>query len=151
MRRRTLEKSIGSISKIHLCLLVLLTVSPILWAAAQDVLTYHNDNARTGQNLNETILNTSNINVNRFGKLFILPEDAKVDAQPIYVSNLTVGTRVRNVVFVATEHNSVYAYDADTGALLWRVTMLKPGETPSDDRKCEQVIPEIGITATPVI
>jgi len=130
--------------------LVLVALRTSSWAA-QDVLTYHNDNARTGQNLNETILNTSNVNMNTFGKLFILAADGKVDAQPLYVSNLTLGTGTRNVVFVATEHDSVYAYDADTGALLWRVTMLQSGETPSDDRGCSQVIPEIGVTATPVI
>ena len=129
----------------------LLALYTISWAAAQDVLTYHNDNARTGQNLNETILNTSNVNVNTFGKLFILPADGKVDAEPLYVSNLTMSTGTHNVVFVATEHDSVYAYDADTGALLWKVSMLKPGETRSDDRNCSQVTPEIGVTATPVI
>jgi hypothetical protein len=131
-------------------ILVLLALRTISWAA-QDVLTYRNDNARTGQSLNETILNTSNVNVNTFGKLFILPADGKVDAQPLYVSNLTMGTGTHNVVFVATEHDSVYAYDADTGARLWRVTMLNSGETPSDDRGCGQVTPEIGVTATPVI
>jgi hypothetical protein len=129
--------------------LVLLALRTISWA--QDVLTYHNDNARTGQNLNETILNTSNVNMNTFGKLFTLPADGKVDAQPLYVSNLTMSTGTHNVVFVATEHDSVYAYDADRGALLWRVTVLNPGETPSDDRGCSQVTPEIGVTATPVI
>jgi outer membrane protein assembly factor BamB len=118
---------------------------------AQDVLTYHNDNGRTGQNLNETNLNPSNVNVNTFGKLFVLPADGKVDAQPLYVSNLPMDTGIHNVVFVATEHDSVYAYDADTGALLWRVTVFKAGETPSDDRACGQVTPEIGVTATPVI
>src|SRR5438128_1129366 len=98
--------------------LVFLALGTITWAAAQDVLTYHNDNARTGQNLNETILNTSNVNVNTFGKLFILPADGKVDAEPLYVSNLTMSTGTHNVVFVATEHDSVYAYDTDPGALL---------------------------------
>src|SRR5213593_2937409 len=93
----------------------LLALYTITWAAAQDVLTYHNDNARTGQNLNETILNTRNVNVNEFGKLFILSADGKVDAEPLYVSNLTVGSTAHNVVFVASEHDTVYAYDADTG------------------------------------
>jgi hypothetical protein len=130
-------------------LLVFLALRTISWA--QDVLTYHNDRARTGQNLNETILNTSNVNMTTFGKLFILPADGKVDAQPLYVSNLTMGTGTHNVVFVATEHDSVYAYDADVGTLLWGVTMLNSGESPSDDRGCGQVTPEIGVTATPVI
>src|SRR5438093_6217008 len=136
--------------RIRLCLPLLLTLYTIP-CAAQNVLTYHNDNARTGQNLNETILNPANVGVNTFGKLFILPADGKVDAEPLYVPNLTVNATTRNVVFVASEHDSVYAYDADTAALLWTKTMLQAGETPSDDRSCSQVTPEIGVTATPVI
>ena len=135
--------------RIRPCLLLLALYA--IPCAAQNVLTYHNDNARTGQNLNETVLNPGNVNVNTFGKLFILPADGKVDAEPLYVSNLTVNSTTRNVVFVASEHDSVYAYDADTGALLWQVTMLQAGETPSDNRSCSQVTPEIGVTATPVI
>jgi hypothetical protein len=130
---------------------LLLAVCSIQPTFAQDVLTYHNDNARTGQNLNETVLNPNNVNFNQFGRLFILAADGKVDAEPLYVSTLTVASTGHNVVFVASEHDSVYAYDADTGALLWQVTLLKSGETPSDDRGCRQVTPEIGITATPVI
>src|ERR1051325_10867863 len=90
--------------------LVLLAVRTISWAT-QDVLTYHNDNARTGQNLNETVLNPGNVNVNTFSKLFFLSADGRVDAEPLYVSNLTVNSIARNVVFIATEHDSVYAYD----------------------------------------
>jgi len=134
------------------CLLVLLASSAIPWAGAQDVLTYHNDNARTGQNLNETILTTSNVNVNTFGKLFVLSVDGKVDAQPLYLSAVTLpDATVHNVLFVATENDSLYAFDADTGASLWHVSMLKSGEVPSDDRGCSQVTPEIGVTATPAI
>ena len=136
---------------IRPCLLAILVLSAIPWAAAQDVTTYHNDIARTGQNLNESILNTSNVNVNTFGKLFILAADGKVDAEPLYLSNLTIGSAAHNVVFVESEHDSVYAYDADTGTLLWQVTMLKSGEVPSDNRGCSQVTPEIGVTSTPVI
>src|ERR1041385_6262583 len=139
------------VTAVRVCLLLLLFLCPISRTMAQDVLTYHNDNARTGQNLNETTLNSSNVNVNNFGKLFILSADGKVDAQPLYVSGLTISGTTHNVVFVATEHDTVYAYDADTGGLLWQVSVLKPGETPSDDRGCSQVTPEIGVTATPVI
>jgi len=121
-------------------------------SAAQDVLTYHNDNARTGQNLNETILTPDKVNVTSFGKLGVLSADGKVDAQPLYQSALLIpGQGTHNVLFVATENDSVYAFDADNGALLWHVSMLLSGETPSDDRGCGQVSPEIGITATPVI
>src|SRR3989442_7137616 len=136
--------------RIRLCLPLLLALYTIP-CAAQNVLTYHNDNARTGQNLNETVLNPGNVTMNTFGKRFILPTDGKVDAEPLYVGNLTVNSTKRNVVFVASEHDSVYTYDADTAALLWTKTMLQAGETPSDDRSCSQVTPEIGVTATPVI
>jgi Immunoglobulin domain/Immunoglobulin I-set domain len=115
------------------------------------VLTYHNDNQRTGLNANETILTTSNVNQNTFGKLGFMAVDGLVDAEPLYVSNLTVAGAAHNVLFVATEHDSVYAFDADTFAQLWKVTVLGSGETSSDDRGCGQVEPEIGITSTPVI
>jgi hypothetical protein len=119
---------------------------------AQDVLTYHNDNARTGQALTETILTTSNVNSTRFGKLFQVSVDGKVDAQPLYASALTIPSQgAHNVLLVATEQDSVYAFDADSGTQLWKVSLLPAGETPSDDRGCGQVSPEIGITATPVI
>ena len=119
---------------------------------AQDVLTYHNDNARTGQALNETILTPSNVNSTQFGKLFQVTVDGKVDAQPLYASQVAIPSQgTHNVLYVATENDSVYAFDADTGAQLWQVSVLPAGETPSDDRGCTQVIPEIGITATPVI
>lgn len=121
-------------------------------SSGNDVLTYHNDNARTGQNLKETTLTPSNVNVNTFGKLFVITVDGKVDAQPLYVSNLAIPAGgVHNVLYVATEHDSVYALDADSGAKIWQVSMLKPGESTSDDRGCGQVTPEIGVTATPVI
>ncbi len=116
-----------------------------------NVLTVHNDNARTGQNLNETVLTTSNVNSANFGKLGTLPVDGLVDAEPLYVSNLTVAGSTHNVVFVATEHDSVFAFDADTFSQLWTVTLLGSNETTSDDRGCSQVTPEIGITSTPVI
>jgi outer membrane protein assembly factor BamB len=120
--------------------------------ASVDVVTYHNDVARTGQNLNETLLTTANVNSVTFGKLRTLPVDGKVDAQPLYLSNLkNIAGGTHNVVYVATEHGSVYAFDADTGTQLWNVTTLGSGEVPSDPRGCDQVVPEIGVTATPVI
>jgi hypothetical protein len=125
-------------------------------AFAADVLTYHNDNARDGLNANETILTPSNVNSASFGLKFNLMVDGKVDAQPLYVSTnpvFTGGNSVgnRDLIVVATENDSVYVFDANTGALYWHVVLLGSGETPSDDRGCSQVTPEIGITATPVI
>lgn len=127
---------------------VLLIVSSAFGA---DVITYHNDNARTGQNLTETVLTTLNVKSNTFGKLLTIPVDGRVDAQPLYLSAFPMPQGTRNVLYVATEHDSVYAFDADTGAQLWKVSMLKAGEVPSDDRSCGQVTPEIGVSATPVI
>jgi PQQ-like domain len=123
---------------------------------AADVLTYHNDNARTGWNPNEFTLTPSNVNASSFGLKFNLRVDGKVDAQPLYASNAPVssgGSFAGNhdLVIVATEHDTVYAFDADTGTLYWRRSLLGSGETTSDDRGCSQVTPEIGITATPVI
>src|SRR6516162_8060102 len=117
----------------------------------QDVLTYHNNNARTGLNNKETILTTSNVNSATFGKLFTLPADGLVDAEPLYLSAVSIGGVAHNLVIVASEHGSVYAYDADTGANLWNITTLKSGEITSDNRGCSQVSPEIGVTSTPVI
>src|ERR1035438_2500792 len=116
------------------------------------VLTWHNDTARTGQNLIETILTPVNVRTASFGKLFVLAADGKVDAQPLYVPALAIPSNgTHNVVYVVTEHDSAYAFDADVGTLLKKVSLLGLDETTSDDRGCGQVTPEIGITATPVI
>jgi len=123
-------------------------------ASAQmtDVLTYHNDNERTGQALHEQILTPANVSTNHFGKLWILPVDGKVDAQPLYAAGVSIpGKGEHNVLIVPTEHDSVYAFDADSTNIFWHVSMLGTNETPSDDRGCSQVTPEIGVTATPVI
>ncbi len=117
----------------------------------QGVLTWHNDNLRTGLNPNETTLTLQNVNSNTFGTLFVISTDGLVDAQPLYVPNLTIAGDTHNVLFVATEHDTAYAFDADNGALLWQVSALGAGETSSDDRNCSEVSPEIGITSTPVI
>ncbi|HMD60680.1 MAG TPA: hypothetical protein VKG78_04590, partial [Opitutaceae bacterium] len=117
-----------------------------------DVLTYHNDNARSGVDSSETILMPTDVNSSTFGKVGFDAVDGKVDAQPLYVAGVSIpGKGTQNVLYVATENDSVYAFDADTGAKLWQVSMLGPGEVPSDPVHGNQVTPEIGITATPVI
>jgi hypothetical protein len=120
-------------------------------SAQPNVLTWHNDNARSGQNLNETILTPANVKSSTFGRLFTIAVDGKVDAQPLYVASIARGGRHQNILFVVTEHDSGYAFDADTGAQLWHVSMLGANETPSDARGCGQITPEIGVTSTPVI
>lgn len=132
--------------------LSLIVFSLLPLAAQTNVLTYHNDRARTGQNLAETILTTSNVNSSTFGKLFQATLDGVVDAQPLYVAGVSVPNQgTHNLLIVATENDSLYALDADTGAQLWKTSLLPTGETSSDDRGCSQVTPQIGITSTPVI
>jgi len=133
--------------------LLLLLAAPLLPLAAQtNVLTYHNNAARTGQNLTETTLTLSNVNSTTFGKLFQVTLDGVVDAQPLFVSGVAIPNQgTHNVLIVATENDSLYALDANTGAQLWKLSLLRSGETPSDDRGCGQVTPQIGITSTPVI
>src|SRR5579872_3371288 len=114
-----------------------------------DVLTYHNDNFRSGQFVRETSLTPASVSSGNFGKVGFLPVTGLVDAEPLYVSNLRIAGKERNVVFVATEHDLVYAFDAESSVPLWRVSLLAPRETTSDDHGCQQVTPEIGITATP--
>jgi len=116
-----------------------------------DVVTYKNDLARTGQNLTETVLTLANVNASGFGKLRFLATDGKVDAQPLYLAALSVQGATHNVVFVATENDSVYAFDADSGTSLWHVSLLGAGEAPSGPHACGQIVPVIGITSTPVI
>jgi outer membrane protein assembly factor BamB len=113
--------------------------------------TYKNDNFRTGLNSTESVLTPANVSAATFGLLRVLKVDGKVDAQPLYLSQLNIGGALHNVVFVATEHGSVYAFDSDSGDKLWQASTLGSGEAPSDTRGCYQVMPEIGITSTPVI
>jgi hypothetical protein len=120
-------------------------------ANAADVATYHNDIARTGQHLNETALTPATVKSATFGKLGFYSVDGPVDAEPLYLSSMAIAGGTHNVLYVATENASVYAFDADTGAILWKTTTLASGETPSDTLGCFQISPTIGVTATPVI
>jgi hypothetical protein len=127
-------------------------------------LTYHNDLGRTGQNLTETTLTPSNVVAGNFGKLFTYAVDGQVYAQPVYLSGVLLpdGT-VHDIVYVATEHDSVYAFDADDptagpygNGILWQDSFIDPANnimpfTQADAFGCGQITPEIGITGTPVI
>ena len=122
-------------------------------AQPTDIVTYKYDLGRTGQDLTESVLTLANVNPQSFGLQRVLTTDGKVDAQPLYLSGLTVQGAKHNVLFVATESDSVYAFDADSGALLWHVSLLGSGETVDDlpSNGCTQVTPTIGVTSTPVI
>src|SRR5262249_5444650 len=134
---------------------VQLTQSPARTAA---VLTQHNDAARTGANLYETVLSPATVNKDRFGKLFDVPVDGLIYAQPLVVSGLAIKGRTRNVVCVATEHNSLYIIDGDTGEVLWMKNYGPSMPTPNailpavaNNSPYHDLNPEHGITSTPVI
>ena len=121
--------------------------------------TFHNDNMRDGANLNETVLTPSNVNSANFGKLFSYPLDGLSFASPLYVENVTIpGQGVHNVVYVATENDSVYAFDADgrSSTPLWKDSFINPSAginpiPPADTGETGDIPNEIGITGTPVI
>jgi hypothetical protein len=153
------EKGTRAFAAISLLLLLAALIGSALVKVkafgALGVLTQHNDNGRSGANLNETILNTSNVNVAHFGKLFSRQVDGFIYAQPLYVPNLTIpGSGSHNVVFVATEHNSVYGFDADdpnAQSALWQVNLGTSMPSTDVNPSYLDLIPEIGITSTPVI
>lgn len=116
-----------------------------------DVLTYHYNVQRQGQNTLETTLTPANVNSTNFGLIRLLAVDGHVDAQPLYLYRVPMGANFRNMVFVVTENDSAYAFDADSGAQLWKASALESGETTSDTHGCNQISPQIGITDTPVI
>ena len=127
-----------------------LTVVPAV-ATGLVVPTWHYDNNRSGLNAAETTLKPANVTSAGFGKLGFDAADGAVDAQPLFVSALTIGAQTHNVIYVATEKDTVYAYDAESGAVLWQTSVLGANEAASDDHGCSEVSPSIGITATPVI
>jgi hypothetical protein len=115
------------------------------------VLTYHNDNARTGLSANETLLAPSNVKAGTFGKRFSQPVDGYVYAQPLFVPGLTIGGQTHDVVFVVTESNSVYAFDANAkGPVLWHDNLGTPLSC-QDLNDCGDLVPGAGITGTPAI
>jgi hypothetical protein len=123
------------------------------------VVTQHNDNTRAGLNNQELKLTTSNVNPTQFGKLFSLPVDDQVYAQPLMVGNLSIGSANHNVVFIATVNNSVYAFDGDNGSLYWKSNYTQSGmrTANSTDMSSSWCNPytdfkyNIGIVGTPVI
>jgi len=129
-------------------------------AHATDVLTYKYDNARTGLNASEYVLTPQNVNQQTFGKLYSFPTDGFTYTQPLYKTQVNVpGQGVHNVIYVATEHDSVYAFDADGNnpaqGYLWKVSFIDPANgvttVPYTDVATSDIVPEIGITGTPVI
>lgn len=125
-----------------------------LLRAQVNVTTYHNDTARTGQNTQETILTPTNVNSTLFGKLFSVPVVGAVYAQPLYLSAVKIAGGTHNVLYVVTEHDNVYAIDADSGTVYAQVSLIPAnGSTVNSesDLGCGDLVPEVGITGTPVI
>jgi Immunoglobulin I-set domain len=151
--RVQVSNSVGS----ALSTVATLTVNAASSGTSIDVVTYHYDNLRTGQNVNEMTLTPANVKQATFGKLGEFAVDGLVDGQPLLLSNLTIpGVGNKNVLYAVTENDSIFAFDADSitsagGTTLWQASALGSGETPSDNRGCSQVTPQIGITSTPVI
>jgi outer membrane protein assembly factor BamB len=136
--------------------LVILASHAGVVSAQVNVTTYHNDIARSGQNTQETLLSPVNVNANQFGKLFTVGVDSFVYAQPLYVSGVSIAGGTHNVLYVATAHDSVYAIDADSGIVYWQDSLIPAGGRtvigdPDIASGCDDTLPEIGITGTPVI
>jgi hypothetical protein len=147
------------VKRMAICYIGMLVVSLFcllssVLQAQVNVTTYHNDNARTGQNTQEAILTPANVNSSQFGKLFSVSVDGWVYAQPLYLSNVTISGGTHNVLYVATEHDSLYAIDADSGTIYWQISLIPSGGSTvnsSTDLGCGDLVPEVGITGTPVI
>src|SRR5580700_8260411 len=153
-------------SGLLLACLFFLPAAGLSFAQAPNVLTWRYDNTHQGQNTQETILTPANVNTNTFGKLFSQSVDGEVYAQPLYVSDLNINGATHNVLFIADEHDSVYAFDADSNGgansgPLWQASMISTAHgaasgattVPSSDVQSGtgDIQPEIGITSTPVI
>ena len=149
--------------RVQFCGWFLILLTTVIVHGQVSVTTWHNDTSRTGQNLNETILSPSNVNPTLFGKLFSQTVDGFVYAQPLYLPNLTIGGTTHNVLFIATEHDTVYAFDADNNggtnaSPLWKASLLSTAygaaagaTTVPSSVLGTDIQPEIGITGTPVI
>ncbi len=150
LRRQKSRRPVRNALRLHLEPLEIRLVP-----ANVDVLTYHYDGLLSGNNAQETLLTPANVNATNFGKLFSQPVDGQVYATPLYKANLAIpGNGNHNVAFLATEHDSVYAFDADTGAQLWQRSFINPnaGVTPIPSGDTSgNIFPEYGITGTPII
>src|SRR5882724_7882996 len=144
MTRMTPQNRWSRIAASGIAMLASLSVG-----AQVNVTTWHNDLARTGANSRETILTTGNVNVTNFGKVFSTTVDGQVYSQPLYLSGVAIAGGTHNVLYVATEHDSVYAIDADSGTIYAQVSLISPGGTTvsgTADLNCGDIEPEVGIS-----
>jgi uncharacterized protein (TIGR03437 family) len=152
----------GPIQRSAVLLVAFILILPRLLHSQASLTTHRNNLARSGENLQENVLRPANVKPDQFGKLFSQPVDGQVYAQPLYLPFISIpGKGIHNVVFIATAHDTVYAFDAEStdgpnASPLWQVTLadVNAGERPAnvaDVLGCNSMIPEIGITSTPVI
>src|ERR1035441_390542 len=141
-----------------ICFAVWLFLSSTVAVAQVAVTTYHNDSYRSGSNTQETVFTLSNVTMQSFGKRATFAVQGYVYAQPLYLPGLTIGGTAHNVLFIATEHDQVYAFDVNTGQQLWHTNFLSTtgfryliSPVSSGDVSCGDLVPEIGVTGTPVI
>ena len=153
------------IGRTAVAFLILILTVGVNWCGGQvNVVTQRNDIGRTGQNTSESVLAPANVNSSQFGRLFAFPVDGQIYAQPLYLSGVQIpGSGTHNVIFVATEHDSVYSFDADSNGgahstPLWQASLLSTAHgaaagttTVSSLEIADDIVPEYGITGTPVI
>ena len=151
-------KNVCAVLLRYACLAAWLFLSSTFAVAQVAVTTYHNDNYRSGSNSQETVLTTSNVNTHTFGKRATFAVQGNVYAQPLYLPGLTIGGTSHNVLFIATEHDQVYAFDVNSGQQLWHTNFLASdgpryviNPVSNGDVNCNDMVPEIGVTGTPVI
>jgi hypothetical protein len=133
---------------------VFLLAATLPLSAQVNVTTWHNDNSRSGANTHETFLTPSFVSSTNFGEVWAASVDGMVYGQLLVLTNVTIGGGKHNVVYAASEHDSLYALDADTGALYWKKSFISPPSVttvPSSQHSCSDITPEFGITGTPVI
>ncbi len=150
-----LKPVVAPVSRLRSFLSVYMLLAASFLHAQLNVTTYKYNNARDGQNTQETILTPALVNYHQFGKLFTATLDGYVYAQPLFLAGQNIAGGTHNVLYVATEHDSLFALDADTGAVLWQKSFIDPADgittVSSGDVSCGDLVPEIGITSTPVI
>jgi hypothetical protein len=130
---------------------ILFTTMPYMSDAQINITTQHSDNLRDGLNATETTLTQANVNETQFGRLFKVAVDDQVFAQPLVVNSITIGGGTHSVVYVATANNSVYAFDAVSGARYWQVNLGAAFVVDDAGISCTDTLDSAGIMSTPVI
>jgi outer membrane protein assembly factor BamB len=144
------ERTHRTFARVGLVFMIL-CLQPVTGHSQVSVLTQHNDNLRDGTNASETVLTPANVNVSQFGMLFKVSVDDQVFAQPLVDASVNIGGATHSVVYVATSNNSVYAFDAATGAPYWHINLGAAFTIQEGGYTCQDILNTAGIMSTPVI